>query len=184
MISITDVLPVKLGNIVDLKFNSLINIGSKFLTYTWLYLNRFYSLFHNPVEKDARFELIITEEFLKSRFYKDYESVRTKFFNGYYKVVDEDGVMVAYIMYSEINSIFSLKSLLKIKEVILKKENIDLIMYVGRLNFFPHFLLKVPSSKVPKKLPLTVDIIDKKFKRDDILNIKNWKFSLIDFDVR
>ena len=178
------VLPVNLGNIIGTKLKLPINIISKIGVYSWLYLNRLYALFHNPSEEDVKFKLKITDEFLNNRFYKDYESVNTTSFRGYYKVVDEEGVMAAYIMFSEKNSTFNLKSLLKITGIILKKENVDLIMFVGLLNFFPRFLLKLPSSKVPKKLPLTIDIIDEKYKYDDILNIKNWKFSLIDFDVR
>ena len=49
-----------------------------------------------------------------------------------------------------------------------------------------HILFKVPQKFVPKPLPLTYYVLDKKNKAkySDMSNLENWDFSLMNFDVR
>lgn len=176
--------PVKIGNVLDLKMKKLFNAASLTVVFLWYSLHKLISYIYNPSENLKIFEIIKDENFLSNRFDKNYKKYVRNNYKIYYRVVSEDDVNTAYIMYTEEDSKRSLKSVLKAVYVITKTENVDIIMHIGTLYLFPRFLMKVPKFAEPQKLPLTVDLLDTNFNTDRLFDISNWKFGLIDFDVR
>lgn len=69
---------------------------------------------------------------------------------------------------------------------ILKKDKADAILFVGFLDMKQSSLIKVPKRFVPKPLPFTFHVIDKKNKElvEIMKNRSAWDFSLMNFDVR
>lgn len=177
-------LPIRPGNIMNVSGKPFINAVTYFGVIIWYWILRIYSQFHNPAESRKMFERVKSDQFLEMRFSNGYKEFNKNNFRCYYKLENEDGIDVAYILYASNESVTDLSALLEVSGLILKNENVDLIMYIGSLNIFPRFLFKVPESKIPKKLPLTIDVMDEVMLSSDIYKIKNWKFGLIDFDVR
>jgi hypothetical protein len=98
-----------------------------------------------------------------------------------YRIVEENGVKVAYIIYINRQSkrnfalaVFKLVSQLGLK--------VDMILYIGNLKKKPINLFKVPKSKRPREMNFIGLCKDKN--EQEILKIHNWDISLVDFDNR
>jgi len=177
-------LPINAGTVLNSNLRPLLNPLSKLFVNSWFLLNRLWSYFDNPKEMKAKYRLILSKEFLACRFMKGYVRRVEDGVEIVYKIENENGVKTAYIMHLGDEEGFSFRELVRGVGSILKNENIDLILFVGRLNLRQYLLFRVPVSKKPKKLPLTIDLMDQSFSNESISDIKNWKFGLIDFDVR
>jgi hypothetical protein len=159
----------------------------KFLSNIYLSLYRLYTVIYNCKEKEAKYSLIVDEDYIKARFKSEkYSHYVDGEFSSYFRIVNEDGTKAAYLMdFREGNSRTG-KSLYKAVRYIIKNEDPDAILFIGFLRMNQHFLFKVPSKFIPKPLPLTYYVLDKKNKTkfSDMSNPDNWNFSLMNFDVR
>ncbi len=171
------ILPVLSGNIAKL---GLLRIILKKISLIYL---RLFGII-NHIEKIPLISHKDTTEFYKKRFpgYKGFEN--SKCF-GYYKTFIEERKKTTYIF--EFKDILSekrtSKALYALVRHIIKTEDTDFILFVGKMNFRFGALLKVPQKFIPKTLPLVIDVIDNNFK-DEFLLPDNWSFSLINLDVR
>ena len=159
----------------------------RFLVTGDVLVNRAISKFFNAKEKEVKYALDVNDEYLKVRFgspfYKKYQS---GVYLAYYRIVDENGIITAYLMDFREKNQRTKRSLANAVSFILKEENVDVILFVGFLRLKQSILLNVPRKYVPKPLPLTCGIIDdtKRKELKDIVNEDNWNFSLMNFDVR
>lgn len=178
------VVPINIGNVIK-KLNFL-NFFSFFLVYILIFFNRVFSSIINSNEKKSLYELRTDERFMRNRFTKNYHKVTDNDITFYFQIYNEEGVQVAYLIDCKEGNQLSFKSLTIAVNHIIKKTNSDLILYVGSLKLFQTIFLKVPKIFEPKKLPLTCDILNKedKIKYSDMLVIENWKYGLINYDVR
>lgn len=183
-------LPVNISKILKKSNLSFLDLLSRIYCYITVYLNIILSAIFNKhnVEKDI--ELSISPDFLAHRFENKTRYKELHFGNetAYYRMIDEDGISTAYIMYfGDLYGKRSYKSLAKCVKEILKNEKVDIILYVGTMNMKQMLLTRVPSKLEPQKLHLVYNIIDKTQKKSlspIYNNIKNWDFSLINFDAR
>lgn len=112
----------------------------------------------------------------------DYGSVEKNGAKAYYKVQNHEGVRTAFVL--DIHPRSKSQFDAAIREVYRKeRKNIDLIMYVGHLNFAPMSLLKMPHKIEPKHFnftckPLVKDVFD-----DSLYNIENWDVNLSNYDL-
>ena len=84
--------------------------------------------------------------------------------------------------YDKKNDCKNIKSLLfAIKKS--KEFNVDFILYIGKLNFLQFLFLRIPKIFHIRSLKFIIDIIDKKYEKD-LMDINNWDFGLLNFDVR
>jgi len=178
------VLPVRLGNI--LKKPKTINLFSVFLVNMWVILNTIISLIINKKEKKSLYELRLDATFINNRFTKNHKKVVFSDITFYYRIYNEEGIQTAYLIDAREGGRVSFKALIKASNYIIKKTNTDLIIYIGFLKLFQTLFIKVPKRFEPKKLPLTCDILDKANINiySDMLELKNWNFGLINYDVR
>lgn len=178
------VIPLRLGNI--LKKSNTLNLFSLYLINMWILFNNLLSFFINKKEKKSLYELRIDETFLGYRFTKNHNKVVIGDFTFYYTINNEKGIQTAYVLDAREGNQVSFKALIKASKFIAKKTNVDLILYIGPLKLFQTIFLKVPKKFEPKELPLTCDILDEvNFKNyADMLEIKNWNFGLLNYDVR
>ena len=106
---------------------------------------------------------------------------------AHYTVVSEGGIKTAYLIDFRNQSwqrtrkayLDSIKYLLSL--------DIDLLLYIGRLAFPANPLIKVPRSKEPKRLPLTIDYLSLPNatglpQAKD--GISAWDFGLLNYDAR
>jgi hypothetical protein len=178
------VMPINIGN-VKFNGNNIANIFSNLFSLFSVKLNMLISFFISSKKKTFKIQLNVNDVFLKNRFFGPYKSFKQDGLVVYYRIVEEEGVRTAYLIYFKLNSIMGYKALLKAVKLIKNNEDIDLIIYVGKLNFFQLLLYKVPKIFEPKDLPFIYDVLD--FEGNElklIENFKNWDFGLINYDVR
>ena len=177
-------LPVKFGNVIG-KWR-LLNILSAGFCYFWLSINEFMIFFFNNTEKKSIYELNVNDEYRQSRFSLEYTKVIHRDIIFYYRIYDEEGVKTAYLIDVRQNGSFTFKALFKGVSYLINKTNSDIILYIGLMKIFQTLLLKVPIKFEPKRLPLTCDILNNEDTEifADMLEIKNWNFGLLNYDVR
>lgn len=154
---------------------------------TYLYIYSGWSKIINAEEKDAKYSLIVNEEFHKSRFKSsNYQKYIDGNYVAYFKLVNENQAHVAYLMDFRENNKRTKRALIKAIRHIVKLEHPDAVMFVGFLRLKQNVLFRVPRRFIPKPLPLTYFIIDKENKElfSGMDDVNNWNFSLMNFDVR
>jgi len=150
-------------------------------------INKICSYALNFKEKLSEYSLVITDEFHKARFSAPYYSFsEKKNIKFWYRIVEEDNVKTAYLMDFRENQVRTNKALCTAAWHILRKEKIDIILYVGTLRMKQGLLLKVPSKFIPKPLPLTYNLLDIENKQqfDSMSDLNLWDFGLMNFDGR
>ena len=152
----------------------------------WVILNTIISLIINKKEKKSLYELRLDATFINNRLTKNHKKVVFSDITFYYRIYNEEGIQTAYLIDAREGGRVSFKALIKASNYIIKKTNTDLIIYIGFLKLFQTLFIKVPKRFEPKKLPLTCDILDKANINiySDMLELKNWNFGLINYDVR
>lgn len=141
----------------------------------------------NNVENESKYSLVVDEAYLKARFADScYIKFEDESVSAYFRVFDESGAKVVYLMDFRENGLRTKRALAKTVRFIRKKENPDAIFFVGLLRLRQHVLLKLPKKLIPKPLPLTFGVFKKSDKKrfEDMKDISNWNFSLMNFDVR
>lgn len=135
----------------------------------------------NSEKKDI--SLIKDESFVTSRFNDTYivQSNENRYFC--YKIYKENTVNTAYLV--DIYPLNKENIENSIKNIYQKHKNeLDIIIYVGNLDFNPKNLIKVPKKYEPKTVYMSGKILDKNKIDDSIFNINNWHVNLSNFDVR
>lgn len=158
-------------------------------SWSWLHLNGqlAVSKMWNTEEEESKYEFVTDDEYYKVRFGDEcYLKYTDGIFRAYYRMVDENGAQTAYLLDFRENGKRTKRALAKAALYIVKHSHPDAILFVGFLKLSQHVLLKVPTRFVPKPLPMTCSIIDKKDKEKfaDMAKKENWNFSLMNFDVR
>lgn len=64
-----------------------------------------------------------------------------------------------------------------------EKNNVDFILFVGRLPFKPFSLVRIPLKYAPKHFNFSCKVLDSKFFDDSLYNIDNWEVSLANYDL-
>lgn len=178
------ILPLNAGNI-KFQRNKILNAGSQVFARVNIFINTLFASVIRVSNIDYKIRLDLNEDFMKYRFQGPYKIYDEKHCRCYYRVVNEDGVITAYIIYFAFKDKLAYKSFLKAIKHIVKKENVDLVLHVGSMGFYQTVMMKVPNYWEPKKLPLIYDNI--KLDSNDlevVNNMKYWDFGLINYDVR
>lgn len=174
-------LPIKVGNVLN-KCRFL-NVLSNIYAHTFVLFSSFFSFFRLE-SRHFRYRISSDDKFMRHRY--DGEGYTT-FSSGElfyaYRVVDEDGVRVAYLLDANRAGIRSFKVCLKAVRDILKK-NVDLVLFVGTWGFFQPLFIKIPRRLEPKVLPLTCDLLMTDSSYSDMYQMENWDFGLRNYDVR
>lgn len=179
-------IPMKLGNILKSKNKLILNITSTFFCKTMVYFNTILSIFYETKCEISPVNIEYNDSFKNRRFKLGYQIINANSYFVAYKVVVEDGVKTAYLLEYRKNEERSYKSLSYAIKEINKREQFDLILFIGTINHFQCNLFRIPKKKEPKPLPFTIDYlegIDEGLKVTLMKN-KNWDFSLVNFDVR
>lgn len=153
----------------------------------YIELENLLTKFMNYSEIKSKYSLVTDEDFFKVRFADPcYQRFEKDDFLAFFRIYNEDGAKVAYLMDFRENGERTSRALAKAVRYISRTSKPDAILFVGLLNLKQHVLLKVPTKLVPKPLPLTYSVYNKsdKEKFEDMQDISNWNFSLMNFDVR
>lgn len=178
-------LPVKAGNIFGKKriVGTIVNIASQLYCFTIMILSCFFSCL-NDKDRRYHYSLVKDDAYAISKFNgAEYHKYSAGSFSYVYKIEDEEGVKTGYLLNAEENGRRSFRSFRKAVTAILKND-VDIVLYVGKIGFFQTIFLKVPKRFEPKLLPMTCDMIVKDENYSDMMDVKNWDFGLKDYDVR
>ena len=176
-------LPLKAGNLTG-KFKVILNPLSYFYTKMMLFLSQFIV----STERKSKIKINRNNKIIEKQRYTD-EHVQLRMGNTFasYRIVNEEGINTCYLIdfYNIRKACKDALSLYKAIETILFTENVDLIVFVGKLKFFQLLLLKVPFRFEPKHLYLMTDIlIPEKLNTTLLDEFRNWDFGLFNYDVR
>jgi hypothetical protein len=180
------VMPVKLSNILKVK-NPIFNLFSLIYSNLSLGVNLFLSLLINNKEKTGTYRIDVNDDYLEKRFSSlSYKQIQKGNKKAWYIIINEDGIQTAYIIDFRQDREKTFHSLLYAVRFICREEKVDIVMYVGTMNFRQLLLMKIPRKMEPKRLPFTYCLLNEndenKFK--DMNDRKNWDFGLLNLDVR
>jgi hypothetical protein len=161
----------------------------------WQFLNVFSNLFcrflvlfssffyRKSIPAENNISLLRVNTYFSERYPSDYNIRCNSDESGFvYRIYDEEGIKTAYII-----DCFPLTKNLITKTVnqIIKEtgKEIDLIMYIGKIEQLPLCLLKVPTNKEPRKQPFIGLCLDKTNDKA-FYDIANWNIGLANFDNR
>lgn len=181
------VLPVTLSKTVGKSLPSFVDTAWKVFLKGHLGINVVLSRLYNGKERQRKYSIATDDVFYKTRFGGPEYKCETQGGNRFvYRMYDEDGKRVAYLMDCRIQGCKSYKALVDASRFIINKERPDAVLYVGFMHFPQSLMIKLPKKMVPKRLPLTCYVLNKEKETQfgDISNPDNWNFSLMNFDVR
>lgn len=173
------ILPIKIGSIKPkLKiFNFMTILISKFMKL--LSKNNFiFEGYKKNIEK------LNNEDFFKYRyslFSGSYKIIKYNEFYFTYKVDIYEGINAAYLI--DVNIMCKQNFDYAVKYIIENEKNIDIILFVGKIDFKPLTLFKVPEKYIPKTVYMAGKILDEGKIKEDIFDINNWNVNLSNFDV-
>lgn len=179
-------LPCKLSKCINKPFLRLFDVFVFGLLRFHLWLQSLYVTISNGKEKEVKYRMLTNKEDLEARFKGGYSHIANGDVEAYYRMADEDGRKAAYLMDFRESGVRSSRSMNYAVRAIIEKEHPDAVLFVGLLRLRQHSLFRVPKRMIPKPLPLTYFILDKANKErfEDMDDIRNWNFSLMNFDVR
>ncbi len=180
------VLPVKTGNILG-KYQYANSLNA-FFVYLYISIVKLFLIVFDSSNKESYIHInrnnTILEKHRYSKNHKLFKNTEKNIFFSY-TVVNEKGVNTVYILDFYNNKRIKTSSVLNNTVMyILKKEKVDLIIFVGKLNFFQTTLFKLRKNREPKALTLTGDVIIDVEDSDIWFDYKNWDFGLFNYDVR
>jgi len=180
------IMPVKLSNILKTK-NFILNLLSIIYSKFAIGINLFLIPLINNKEKNDTYRIDVNDDYLEKRFQVScYKKIQKDNKKAWYSIVNEDGIRTAYIMDFRQEEKKTFHALLYAVRTIYRSEDIDIIMYVGTMNFKQMLLTKIPPKMDPKRLPFTYCLLDENNdnKYKGMNNSKNWDFGLLNLDVR
>ena len=100
-----------------------------------------------------------------------------------YKIHDEDGVKTLHILdVSPLSPGFFQKAVQRLYQI--ASREIDAVLYVGTLPFYPRGLIKVPRFMEPQRIMMTGKILMPEIVDESAFVIDNWNVNVSNFDVR
>ena len=149
--------------------------------------NVLWSRIANGAEKDRKYAIATDETFYRTRFQRsEYNCITVGGYRWVYRVYDEEGKRVAYLMDCRERGKKSYKALVTACRYICANERIDAILYVGFMHIKQCLMARLPDKMAPKRLPLTCYVLNQEKEQlfNDITDPDKWNFSLMSFDVR
>jgi hypothetical protein len=177
------ILPIRISKVIK-KLPRFLNTISRIVIQIQIIL----SYFLRFKEKQLPIRINRSKKIIEKQRYTE-KHQRIKLGNAFfsYRIIDEEGVKTCYLIdFYNHHGIKNSFTLYKAIRYINGKEDIDLVIFVGKLNFFQILLFKVPHKLEPRHLHFMGEVIrnDKIKDPDYVYNFKNWDFGLFNYDVR
>lgn len=174
------ILPLRISKLIG-KFEFLDKVTYIFLKSMISFFSFFSLMSKKSLEKSIHIKR--NKEYFMTRYTSEYRVHTMKDNSSFvYRICVEDNIRTAYLIdcypLSSKNITDSLNILLKET-----KGNIDIVLFVGRIDNPPFYFIKVPEKKEPRIQPFiglnTTDCAD-----DDFFQIDTWDVGLANFDNR
>ncbi|WP_332456888.1 hypothetical protein [Petrimonas sp.] len=172
-------LPYRIGGILKgLKFINIISI-----LFSWLFV--FYAFLFSSkkpvpykIEKDADSYNITRYK----SFDGNYSRIQINDFEFMFKIKVHEGIRTLFLIDVSEKSARNFNKAIK---YILQnfRNEFDLLLYIGKLPFKFHGMLKMPRRFSPKEFNFAIKVLDKSLDKEILLNIENWDLNLSNFDL-
>lgn len=173
------ILPIRIGKIIKKTsvFNFLFQAFSKFLS---IFLPSHTSLEQKKYEIDK----INDHAFIDYRyalFEGDYKIIKDEFGYFSYRIEMYENILTAYLIdtYPMAKDRFDYA----VKYIIKNELKIDAILFVGKIDFIPMGLFKVPKKFEPKTVYMAGKILDNTKVDERVFDMQHWNVNLSNFDV-
>ena len=173
------ILPIRIGKIIKLlsSFNFLSQAFSQVLS---IFLPAHTSLEQKKYEIDK-----INNQAFRDYRYALFEGEYTKINDsiGYfaYRIERYENILTAYLI--DVYPMTKDRFDYSVKYMIKNESMIDAILFVGKIDFTPVGLFKVPKRFDPKTVYMAGKILDTTKIDNRVFNIQNWNVNLSNFDV-
>jgi len=123
-----------------------------------------------------------SESFVSRRYARGFKIISDE--TGYfaYRTYVEDNARVAYIV--GVQPLEQARLERAVSTIYRNEEQVDAIVFVGRLPFHVRNLIKVPQKYAPKAVRMSGLILDETKVDDRVFVLSNWQVGLASFDVR
>lgn len=177
-------LPVRIGNIKSKP--SLLNLLSWLASKMISKIGVFYSYINYSREGISKIHLIRNLTQIEThRYYNYHTKVTESDFSMIYRISTDNGISTVYIIdFYNTTGARDNRSFAKSIDYLLKYESMDLIIFVGTLDFKQSSMIKVPVKYQPRELTFNCEILDSEIKKEKVLDLDNWNFGLLNFDAR
>jgi hypothetical protein len=99
-----------------------------------------------------------------------------------YRIYNEDNIRTAYLI--DCNPVTKANITLALKQIIEEtRGEIDVILFVGKIDNPPFFFFKVPQKKEPRIQPF-IGLSFENYMDSDFFSMDSWEVSLANFDNR
>ena len=112
----------------------------------------------------------------------NYKQIECNGATAYYKVMNYNGVMTAFILDVHPLSKRAFDAVIR-KIYSIEGGAVDMLMYVGYLPFRPYSLIKMPHKLEPKHFNFTCKPLKKDIFDDSLFEIGNWDVNLSNYDL-
>ena len=174
------IVPLRVSKLLG-RFNFLDIFSFYFFKATISFVTFFSLLSRKYVEKTIHIKR--DQEYFAHRYTSDYIFQelpdKGKFV---YRIYQEDSIRTAYLI--DCQPLSNSNIAIALNQIIKKtKGNIDIILFVGRIDNPPFFFLKVPSKREPREQPF-IGFSNNPLNDTDFFLIDLWEVSLANFDNR
>jgi hypothetical protein len=175
--------PLRIGNVIP-NLPNFLSFVSKALFTSLILLNRI----TRKEEKSSGIRIDRSDGIAeRQRYTSDHHCISTPeaFFS--FRIVSEQNIRTCYLIdYHNHHGKRDAMSLRRALGHIRSSENVDLILFVGKIAFFQFLLFRIPFRYEPRHLPLMLDVLRPGDLEDPdfLLQSENWDFGLFNFDVR
>lgn len=173
------ILPIRIGKIIKflIPFSFLTQAFSRILS---IFLPSHISLEEKKYEVDKLNNQVFTN-YRYALFEGSYQILKNGDSLFAYRIEDYEGITMAYLM--DVYPMEKNHVDYAIKYIIKNEQIADAILFVGKINFSPMGLFKIPKRFEPKKVYMAGKILDNTKIDNRIFNIENWNVNLSNFDV-
>jgi hypothetical protein len=172
------VMPIRIGKLME-RFKKFGIINNVYAHTINLFSPNSMTIKNNlnfPVEK------VVSNGFLNYKYDNSYIVRQVKKCHFVYKIYNEDNIVTAFII--DVYPLNKNNIEYCAKNIYQNEKEIDIIVYVGNLDFKAINLIKVPKKYEPKSVHMSgkiliPDAIDKR-----VFDLKHWNVNLSNYDVR
>lgn len=135
-------------------------------------------------KRDYNIQKVIDDSFKQFRYDDTYTTGNLGPGTAYvYRIYVENGARIAYVI--DINPLNKTTVGRAVAEISRReRKNIDLVLYIGKLEHVPMNLIRIPRSWEPKKVRMIGKILLPDMVNEKVFDLNNWLVNIASFDIR
>jgi hypothetical protein len=135
-------------------------------------------------KRDHNIQKVLDDSFKRFRYDDTYTAGNLgPGISYFYRIYIEDGARIAYVI--DIDPLNKATLGQAVAEISCREsKNIDLVLYIGKLEHVPVNLIRIPLRWEPKKVRMTGKILLPDMVDERVFDLNNWLVNIASFDIR